>query len=274
MDVRGRETLTRLLCGMLDKITPVVITYNEAANISRMLERLQWAQEVVIIDSFSEDETLLMASKFPNVRTLQRNFDCFANQFNFALREAGIRTEWTLTLNADYVLSDQFAEEIKNLDPPIDVAGYRSGFIYCVFGRPLRTSVYSPRVALFRRQKAYFRQDGHTERLVINGRVLPLDSRIMHDDRKPLDRWLDSQGRYSRLEAEKLTESRGKKLRFLDRLRKTGFMTPFAMLFHCLFVKGLILDGWYGMFYTFQRVYAELLLCLRLLETKLKETGS
>ena len=60
---------------MLADITPVILTYNEAANIGRSLERLAWAREVVIVDSGSTDDTLAIAARFPNVRMVHRPFD-------------------------------------------------------------------------------------------------------------------------------------------------------------------------------------------------------
>ena len=75
---------------MLDQITPVILTYNEAPNIGRTLERLAWAREIVVVDSFSDDETLAIVDRTPQARLLQREFDCLANQWNFALNEARI----------------------------------------------------------------------------------------------------------------------------------------------------------------------------------------
>ena len=57
---------------MLDQITPLILTYNEAPNISRTLDSLRWASEVVVVDSFSTDETATIAASHPNVRVIQR----------------------------------------------------------------------------------------------------------------------------------------------------------------------------------------------------------
>jgi hypothetical protein len=66
---------------MLNEITPLILTYNEAANIGRTLERLAWAREIVVVDSFSDDETVEIASSFANVRVIQRVFDCHRSQW-------------------------------------------------------------------------------------------------------------------------------------------------------------------------------------------------
>ena len=98
---------------MLDQITPLVLTYNEAPNIRRTLEKLRWAREIIVVDSFSTDETLDRLKAFPQVRVVQRKFDTFAGQCNFGLDQ--IQTPWVLSLDADYVLSEELIEEIGGL---------------------------------------------------------------------------------------------------------------------------------------------------------------
>src|SRR5258708_7588126 len=81
---------------MLDQITPLILTHNEAPNIGRTLAELSWASDIVVVDSFSDDETLEIVSRFPQVRVYQRQFDSHENQWNFGLRETGIDSEWLL----------------------------------------------------------------------------------------------------------------------------------------------------------------------------------
>ena len=127
---------------MLADITPVILTYNEAANIGRSLERLSWAREVVIVDSHSTDETLSIASRFPNVRTVQRPFDTHAQQWRFAVEQTGITSDWVLRLDADYMVEPQLREEMVGLKPDPATAAYEIAFTYCIDGRPLRASLY------------------------------------------------------------------------------------------------------------------------------------
>jgi glycosyltransferase involved in cell wall biosynthesis len=253
---------------MLSEITPLVLTFNEAPNIRRTLEKLTWAQNILVLDSFSTDETLQIVRSFPQARVAQRPFDSFAGQCNFGL--AQITTGWVLSLDADYVLSDELIEEIKSLKPPASVAGYSARFKYCVCGRPLRASLYPPRTVLYRRELAQYRDEGHGHRVQVQGAVAALRGFIFHDDRKSLDRWIDGQKRYARLEAQHLLAAPNAELNLADRLRKCIVAAPFLVLLDTLFAKGLILDGWPGWFYVFQRTFAEILLSLRLIERKLK----
>src|SRR6185295_6822458 len=111
---------------MLDQITPLILTYNEAPNIARSLAALSWAKDIVVVDSFSDDNTIEIAHSFPNVRVFQRAFDCHRNQWEFGLKETGISTAWVLALDADYVLSDELVAEIAQLTPGAQIAGFRA----------------------------------------------------------------------------------------------------------------------------------------------------
>ncbi len=257
---------------MLDEITPLILTYNEAPNIGRTLAQLRWARDIVVVDSFSDDETLAIVAGFPQTRVVQRKFDSFADQCNFGLTEAGIETEWVLSLDADYVLTPELVAEIAELKPGADVAGLRARFTYCVFGRRLRSGIYPPVTVLFRKSKACFKQDGHAHRVQVDGRIENLRAPILHDDRKSLSRWLDAQSRYTKLEAEKLLSADkllsepAESLRWTDRVRRWRVVAPAAMLFYCLIVRGGLFDGWAGFYYAFQRALAELMLSLYLLD--------
>jgi glycosyltransferase involved in cell wall biosynthesis len=245
----------------------MILTFNEAPNIGRTLDRLRWADDIVVVDSFSDDETLEILSLYPQTRLLQRRFDSFAGQCNFALEQAGIRTEWVMSLDADYVLSDELIEELKTLEPDVSIAGYRARFVYCINGRQLRSGIYPPVTVLFRNTKAKYCVDGHAHRIVVDGRIADLSSPILHDDRKPLSRWFQSQVRYTELEAKKLLGAETASLGWTDRIRRWRIVAPPAMLFHCLILRGGVLDGWPGFYYAFQRAVAELMLSLYLLDS-------
>jgi glycosyltransferase involved in cell wall biosynthesis len=254
---------------MLDRITPVILTFNEAPNIERTLAALSWAKRIVVVDSLSDDETPGILRANPAVRVFQRRFDEHARQWNYAIGETGIDTEWILSLDADYVLTAEFVDELRALEPPADVAGYSNEFQYCIFGRPLRGSVYPPVTTLFRRGSAQYVQDGHTQRLKVRGTVRPLAARIRHDDRKSIGRWLSAQNRYMELEAAKLLASEHESLPSQDRLRKAIVIAPFAVFFYTLFVRRTILDGRAGLYYTLQRTIAEMILSLHLVRRHL-----
>ena len=97
----------------LTAITPLVLTYNEEANIGRTLGRLPWAERVVVVDSYSTEATIDIATSYDNVDLVQREFDHFADQCNYGLEQ--IDTEWVLSLDADYVCSEALIDEMRAL---------------------------------------------------------------------------------------------------------------------------------------------------------------
>jgi glycosyltransferase involved in cell wall biosynthesis len=261
----------RVTAPMLDQITPLILTYNEAPNIARTLERLSWANRIVVVDSFSDDETVRLASSYSQVKVFQRKFDSFENQWTYGLAQTGINSEWVLALDADYILTSEIIEELKELQPSPGTSGYRVNFTYCVGGRPLRVSSYPPGIVLYRRLKAFYKQDGHTQRVVVEGTVHPLKSAILHDDRKSLARWLQSQSIYMRAERDKLLASGAGSRKLTDRLRAC-YLSPLLAFPYCLFFKGGILDGRAGIYYAFQRTVTELLLSLYLFEDQFSQS--
>ena len=127
---------------MLDEITALILTYNEAPNIDRTLAAVAWARDIVVVDSFSDDETLEIAASFPQVRVFQRQFDSHRNQWEFGLRETCIKTPWVLALDADYVLTNDAQNELRTLRPDANVGGYRAKFAYCIHGKKLHSGIY------------------------------------------------------------------------------------------------------------------------------------
>ena len=253
---------------MLDQITPLILTYNEAPNIARTLDSLRWAREIVVVDSFSTDDTAQIAASFPNVRVVQRAFDCHRNQWEFGLKQTGIKSEWVLALDADYAITTELVNELRSLQPADETSGYRARFIYCVSGKRLHSGIYPPVTVLYRAATAEYIQDGHTQRVSVNGRIEELRSPLLHDDRKPLRRWFESQKRYTKLEAQKLRAANPAELSFPDRMRRWPLVVPPLALFYCLVVRAGIFDGWAGFYYAFQRTVAELMLSLYLIENR------
>lgn len=252
-----------MLCG---GVTPIVLTFNEEANIGRVLDRLTWADRVVVLDSLSTDRTKEIAEEYPNVEVHERPFDSHSNQSNHAL--SLVETEWALSLDADYVLTPELIDEIAALPEDPGADGFEVSFVYCVGGRPLRGTLYPPRTVLYRAAKARYIQDGHTQRVKVDGPVRPLEAKVLHDDRKPLSSWLDAQRKYAALEAQKLRATPPAELSRNDRLRLKGVLAPILAPIYALLVKGGALDGRAGWRYALERAYAEVLLALHLLDAQ------
>ena len=254
---------------MLDQITPIISTYNEATNIERTLGALSWATEVLVIDSYSSDQTLEICAKFGNVRVIQNSYAGPTEQSNFALAQ-DIQSEWVLSMDADYVATPSLIKELDRLVPDDAVKGFEIGFEYLINGQPLNGSLYPPRVSLYRHKSAHYQRDGHTQRVAIDGVILTLEHRLQHDDRKPYSRWLASQRKYAAQEAEKLAGTDWQSLSWPDRLRYWG-VAPLAVIPYTLIVKGLLLNSYAGLQYTWQRLVAEVYLQIARVNLKRKK---
>jgi glycosyltransferase involved in cell wall biosynthesis len=252
---------------VFDRITPLIITYNEAPNIRRTLEKLRWARRIVVIDSGSTDQTIEILRDYQQVEVVQHAFVDAASQCNYGL--ARVRSPWVLSLDADYELSDELVNELGSLAPNNRAVGYRARFVYRIQGRPLRGTLYPARIVLYQKNKASYRQEGHTQRVVVDGDVLALEGVIYHDDRKSLARWLMSQRRYAQDEAKYLLGSSPGALRGTDKIRLMGWPAPIGVFFYVLLVKGCLFDGWHGWFYVMQRVIAEALIALEIIDRRL-----
>ncbi len=243
---------------MLDRITPVILTRDEEPNIARTLGQLQWAKDVVVIDSGSTDRTVEIARSFPNVRVIQRPFDTHAAQWQFGVSQA--QTEWVLALDADYYVPASLTAELAALNPDDSINGYTGHFMYAVNGKPLRASLYPPHVVLFRRDRVSITQDGHAQRYTVPGVLPDLREKLIHDDRKSFARFLKRQRRYMAQEAEKLRVTPSAQLNYASRIRKLRVVAPLVILPYTLFVKRTVFDGWPGIRYALERLIAECVL--------------
>ena len=249
-----------------DDITPLIIALNEAPNLRRCLAGVSWAKRIVVIDSGSTDQTLEICRSFPQVDVIHHAFKSFAEQCNFGLGQ--IHSRWVLSFDADYIAEPSFHQAIKFLNEG-ETTGWYASFTYCIYGRKLRGGLYPPRLVLYRREGAQYRNDGHGHRVEVAGAKGNLTSRLLHDDRKPLERWLGSQMRYAAEESQKLQSADTTSLSLPDRLRRTGWANALVVLPYCLLWKGGLFDGPAGWLYAFQRTLAEVLLAIHVLDKKL-----
>ncbi len=256
----------------LDQITPLILTWNEDPNLRRCLERLSWAADVIIVDSGSTDGTAQIAAGFSNARLIVRPFDDHTTQWTFGVDAT--RTDWVLSLDADYILGAGFEQELAALPQEPGCDAYFANFRYLIYGKPLRSCLYPPRAVLFRKDRCRYQSDGHTQLLQIPGISGSLMTKIDHDDRKSLTRWFASQDRYAQLEAEKLIALKSADLSLQDRIRRTMILGPLVVFAYTLLLRGAIFDGWCGWFYALQRMLAEVMLSLRLLERRLAKISN
>jgi hypothetical protein len=201
-------------------ITPVILTYNEEPNIALTLKSLDWAPRIVVVDSGSSDRTGEIARSFANVAWFVRRFDSHAAQWSFAVHETAVDTPYVLALDADMRCGPGFQEEIALFAQQSGHAGMVP-FEYRVHGRALMGSIYPPQVRVFEPCQIGIGQRGHTQVFTPSAPLYRFRSKLIHEDRKPLSRWLANQLNYAALEAERIRTAPASSLR--DRLRRSGF---------------------------------------------------
>lgn len=247
------------------EVVPLLLTLDEAPNLPRTLGALGWAERIVVVDSGSTDGTLEILAADPRIELLERRFDNHAAQWRFGFDHLG-DIPWVLALDADYVVPVDFSGELEALGDGAGYDGFEAAFTCVSLGKPLRGSIYPPRLVLMRPDRAAIDQDGHTQRYRVPGAIGRLRGRIQHDDRKPFSVWLTAQGRYAQLEAKKLMDSRYSDLPLQARLRRRGWINPWLVPLYVLLWRRGILDGRAGWYYALQRGVAEALIALKLLE--------
>jgi glycosyltransferase involved in cell wall biosynthesis len=186
------------------KITATIITLNEERKIARAMESLRCCDEIVVVDSGSNDRTAEIAAKL-GARVIESPWGGYARQKNFAAECAS--NEWILSLDADEALSEALEGEIwqiKKNGPRYDA--YTMPRLAQYMGRWILHSGWYPdrKVRLYQRSKAKWVGDYVHESVVVNGRVGHLQSDLLHFTCDSLSEHLRTMDRYTTLAAEQL----------------------------------------------------------------------
>lgn len=218
-------------------ISATIITRNEAANIARAIRSLDCADEILVVDSGSTDETFEIAAGL-GARTLVHPWQGFAAQKNFAVREA--RHDWILSLDADEELNEEARTAIREWKQSTPTAAaYRFARRALYLGRWILHSGWYPdwKVRLFNRNRAQWQGDYVHESVVTAGPVSTLNGEILHYTCNSLAEHRERIEFYTDLAARELLE-RG--------LRSTAgqrLLAPAWIFIHTFFFRLGVLDG-------------------------------
>ena len=216
-------------------ISVICIALNEEHNLSGLLARLEWADEVVVVDGGSRDATCEIARSF-GARVYQRPFDNFARQQNFALSLA--RGEWALSLDADERPTAAMIAEIRRCTTQSRYDAFRVRIRSSIFGRPIRFSGTQDdrQIRLVRCGQARWQGEVH-ETLEVNGSIGQLRSWLDHDPLPTLATFLTKMHRYSMLAAQaRVGRSRAPR-------RSDAWLSPAREIFRRLIWKQGFWDG-------------------------------
>lgn len=163
-------------------LTALVITYNEGQNIKAVLDNLAFADEIIVVDSFSTDATFEIASSFKNVKVAQRIFDNFASQRNYALSLA--TNSWILFIDADERLTPELEKEISSMiNEQNSASAYFMHRTFMFQNKKLRFSGWQTDkiIRLFKKEEAHYNHDKIVhEKLIVNGETRKLQNRLIH----------------------------------------------------------------------------------------------
>lgn len=163
-------------------LTALVITYNEQQNIKIVLDYLAFADEIIVVDSFSSDQTFEIASDYKNVKVVQRTFDNFASQRNYALSLAS--NSWILFIDADERLTPELQQEICTvIQQKNSASAYYMRRNFMFQDKKLRFSGWQTDkiIRLFRKENASYNiQKIVHEKLIVNGKIGKLKNRLIH----------------------------------------------------------------------------------------------
>ncbi|MBI4639932.1 MAG: glycosyltransferase family 2 protein [Candidatus Tectomicrobia bacterium] len=188
----------------MDKISATIITYNEELNIRDALESVAWADEIVVVDSHSQDITLEICKEYTD-RIIQHDWSGHIRQKNFAIDQASF--PWILSIDADERISPELKEEIEQLRKiGMSMDGYfipRKAFY---LGRWIRHSGWYPdyKVRLFRKEKGRWSGTNPHDSVKLEGEAGYLKGVIEHYSYRDLAHNLDVINRYSTIGAEEL----------------------------------------------------------------------
>lgn len=186
-------------------VTVVILTLNEARHIERALLSVAAIADVtLVVDSGSTDRTVEIARAM-GAEVLTNPFVNQARQFNWALDQLPVDTDWVLRLDADEVVSGELAGEITARLPalPEDVAGLTVPRRIAFLGRPIQHGGVFPThvLRLFRFGRGRSEDRWMDEHITVEGRVEALEGELLDDNLNPLGWWIDKHNRYASREA-------------------------------------------------------------------------
>jgi len=184
-------------------VSVLICTRNEARNLKACLESVAWAGDLVVLDSFSDDDTVNIARRL-GARVVQRPFDNFSAHKNWALDHLDFAHDWVLIIDADERVSPALAQEIAAaVARPGEVCGYylaRQNF-FC--GKWIRHGGWFPdyNLRLLKLGRGRYESRLVHEHVLLDVPAGYLENPLVHHDYKGLERYFDRHNVYSSLEA-------------------------------------------------------------------------
>ncbi len=213
-------------------LSVIIPTYNEASYIKDAIHSITFADEIIIIDSLSTDNTVNIAEPYAT-KILKRSFDNFSNQKNYALKYA--TGDWVLFIDADERITHSLQDEIKRTIASPKYAGYKLNFPHFYMNRFLYHHSNDV-LRLVKRDGAHFSGSVH-EKLHCNGSIGKLKNHVLHYTYKGLRHYISKKESYAWFQADQLLQ-KNKKVTWFHL-----FFKPTYRFFSSLIIKGGFRDG-------------------------------
>ncbi len=224
----------------MEKLTAIITTFNESHNIVDALKSVGFADEIIVVDSYSTDETVKLATPLAN-KILQREYKTPASQKNWVIPQA--QHNWILLLDSDERVTPELKEEvIEILRENPDYSGFWIGRINHFMGKKIHFSGWrgDKVIRLFKRDECHYESVYVHEEILATGQIGRLKNKLWHNTFVSREEFHNKLVRYARWQA-------------LDYDTKTPLITPYhthikpliRFLKHFVFQLGF-LDGKVG----------------------------
>ncbi len=219
------------------KISALAITLNEEEHIERYIQDLWFADEIILVDSFSTDKTIERAKKYPNVKVIQRAFDNFSMQKNYAISLA--KNDWVVFFDLDEEITKPLADEIVATVKNPKKNAYFVKRKYHFMGKKIRFSGFQTDYVIRLFNKNYCRYNDNLvhELIITQGPTAKLKNASPHYTYKSFDHYTSKLHQYSALQAQMLY-NKGKRPNLYH-----FFFRPFYRFWYQYLIRLGILDG-------------------------------
>lgn len=189
--------LLKIKIGMKQKISALIPTFNEEHNISDAIDSVSWADEILVVDSFSTDSTIEIAKK-KGAKVIQRAYNYPASQKNWAIPQA--KNDWIILIDADERIPYDLKTEIINIlnrESSFDAFWIRRQNHF--MGRKIRFSGWQGDkvIRLFKRDFCRYEDKNVHEEIICNGKVGVLKTKMTHFTFKDINHYLEKWDRYT-----------------------------------------------------------------------------
>jgi glycosyltransferase involved in cell wall biosynthesis len=221
----------------MQKLSVAVIVKNEEQNLSRMLDSIKWADEIVVVDTGSTDNTTIIAEKYA-CKVLHSQWLGFGKCKQFAVDNC--TNEWILSLDADEVVTPELADKIKQIITHVNsLNGYRIHRISFYLGRMIRHCGWNNdyTLRLFRKSQGQFNQKSVHESVVINGTIGTIKELLLHYTYPTIESHLEKMNLYSNLSSLEMHQ-KGKRTTLMG-----AYFRSIWKVFQMYVLKAGFLDG-------------------------------